>query len=283
MSPINAATVVPRGTAGASPCTASTTPTSSMPRIRGNVTASPAYPFSVLYSDRLSPNASTLTSAQPGRGSGRGTSRTTSPSGPSGRSATTARICAMGPSGQVGGPGVCDRRIRQDVDQRRLAGLERPLHGAAELRGLAHELAVAAERLDDLVVARLRPQVGGHRVSVEELHRVLLEPPDPVVAHHADDVDAVARERVELHPGEPEGPVARQQAALLVGPGELRGQRVAGPGAQAPVRARVQPAAGRVGVDDAAGVRDEVPAVADDHGVAVEHLAELLVQAHRVQ
>src|SRR3954454_1170826 len=97
MSPISAATVVPGGTAGASPCTASTTPTSSMPRIRGNVTALPAYPLSVLYSDRLSPNASTRTSAQPGRGSGRGTSQTTSPSGPSGRSATTARICAIRP------------------------------------------------------------------------------------------------------------------------------------------------------------------------------------------
>ena len=69
-------------------------PTHSMPRMRGNATASPDQPRSVMYSERLSPNASTRTSAQPGRGSGRGTSRTTSPSGPSGRSATAARMLA---------------------------------------------------------------------------------------------------------------------------------------------------------------------------------------------
>ncbi|GAA2137206.1 hypothetical protein GCM10009727_32390 [Actinomadura napierensis] len=43
-------------------------------------------------SDRFSPNARTLTSVHPGRGSGTGTSRTRSTSGGPGRSATTARI-----------------------------------------------------------------------------------------------------------------------------------------------------------------------------------------------
>ena len=92
---------------------------------------------------------------------------------------------------------------------------------------------------------------------------MLLERPDAVVAHHADDVDAVARERVELHPGEAERAVAEQQHDLAVGVGELGRQRVARPAAEAAERAGVQPAARLVGVDDAAGVGDEVAAVAD--------------------
>src|SRR3712207_8634074 len=61
---------------------------------------------------------------------------------------------------------------------------------------------------------------GCDRVAVEELHRVLLEPPDSVVAHHADDRHPVAGERVELEPREAERPVAQQQADLPVGRSE---------------------------------------------------------------
>ena len=104
---------------------------------------------------------------------------------------------------------------------------------------------------------------------------MLLQRPDAVVAHHADDVHAVARERVELHPAEAERAVAEQQHDLALGVRELGRQRVAGPGAQAAERPRVQPAARLVGVDDAPRVGDEVAAVADDDRVAVEHLAEL--------
>ena len=112
---------------------------------------------------------------------------------------------------------------------------------------------------------------------------MLLQRPDAVVAHHADHRHAVAHERVELHAREAEGAVAQQQAHLPVGVGELGRQRVARARAQAAERARVHPAAGLVGVDHAAGVGDEVAAVADHHGVAVEHLAQLVVEAQRVQ
>ena len=81
---------------------------------------------------------------------------------------------------------------------------------------------------------------------------MVLERPDPVVAHHADDADAVTRHRVELHPGEAEGAVAEQQADLAIGVGELGADRLAGPGAEAAERAGVHPAARLVGVDDAA-------------------------------
>ena len=112
---------------------------------------------------------------------------------------------------------------------------------------------------------------------------MLLERPDAVVAHHADDVHAVARERVELHPGEAEGAVAEQEHDLAVGVRELGGQRVARAGAQAAERAGVEPAARLVGVDHSAGVGDEVAAVADHDRVAVEHRGQLAVDAHRMQ
>ena len=62
---------------------------------------------------------------------------------------------------------------------------------------------------------------------------MVLERPDPVVAHHADDAEAVARHRVELDPGEAEGAVAEQQADLAVRVGELGADRLPGPGAEA--------------------------------------------------
>ena len=105
----------------------------------------------------------------------------------------------------------------------------------------------------------------------------------PLLPITADDVHAVARERVELHAREAEGAVAEQQHDLALGARELRRQRVAGAGAEAAERPRVEPAAGLVAVDDAARVGDEVAAVADHDRVAVEHLGELGVQAHRVQ
>src|SRR5215208_3407427 len=90
-------------------------------------------------------------------------------------------------SGQVGPARVGDRGVREHVHERRLFGLEGALQRGLQLAGLADQLAVAAERLDDLVVAQLRLQLRGHRIAVEELHRVLLERPDAVVAHDADD------------------------------------------------------------------------------------------------
>ncbi len=112
---------------------------------------------------------------------------------------------------------------------------------------------------------------------------MLLERPDAVVAHHADDRQAVAHEAVELHPREAEGAVAEQQADLPVRVRDLRGERVARARPEAAVRARVHPAARLVGLDHAAGERDEVAAVADHDRVAVEHLVELVVDAQRVQ
>src|SRR6476469_1009876 len=69
---------------------------------------------------------------------------------------------------------VDDVGIGEDVDEGGQAGGERALQRRLEVAGTFHQLAVAAERGDDLVIARAGPQVGRHRVSVEELHRVLL-------------------------------------------------------------------------------------------------------------
>ena len=105
--------------------------------------------------------------------------------------------------------------------------------------GLGHELAVAAERGDDLVVADARAELGHDVVAEQRLHRVLLEAPDPVVADDRDDVHAVAHERLEVAEREPDRAVAEQQHDLAVGvrdgrprarsPGPFRGSRT-GPG-----------------------------------------------------
>ena len=76
-------------------------------------------------------------------------------------------------------------------------------------------------------------------------------------------------------PEKPNAPSPSRSTTCRPGMGELGGQRVARPAAEAAVRPGVQPAAGRVRVDDAAGVGHEVAAVADDDRVAVEHLGEL--------
>jgi hypothetical protein len=95
---------------------------------------------------------------------------------------------------------------------------------AAQRIGLADELAVAAERLDNSVVACLGSALGEDGVTVEELHRVLLEAPDAVV-DDCDDRDTVTGERVELHAGEPERTVPQQQHDLALGMGELKPAR----------------------------------------------------------
>src|SRR4029077_16991412 len=100
--------------------------------------------------------------------------------------------------------------VGKDVDQGRSARLEGTLESRPQLAGIAHENAVAAKRLDQLVVAGLRPQLCRDRVAVEELHRMVLERPDPVVAHDADHSEAVTSHRVELHSGKAEGAVAEQ-------------------------------------------------------------------------
>ncbi len=90
----------------------------------------------------------------------------------------------------------------------------------------------------------------------------------------------MARQGVELHPREAEGAVAEQEDDLALGPRELGGQRVAGPRAQASEGPGVEPASRPEGVHHPTGIGDEVASVADDDGVAIEHLGELGVDAH---
>ena len=80
----------------------------------------------------------------------------------------------------------------------------------------------------------------------------------------------MAGQGVKLHPRKSERAVAEQQQDLPVGMCESRRERVARPRPEAAVRPRVKPAARLVGVDQAAGVGNKVPAVADHDRVAVE-------------
>ena len=65
--------------------------------------------------------------------------------------------------------------------------------------------------------------------------------------------------------------------------GDLGADRLAGAGAEAAEGPGVHPRPRLVGRDDLARVGDEVAAVADHDRVAVEHLGQALVDAHRVQ
>ena len=113
---------------------------------------------------------------------------------------------------------------------------------------------------------------------------MLLQRPDPVVADHADDVDAMPCEGVELHARRSRRAVAEQQHDLALGVGELRRERVAGAGAEAPERPGVQPAAGEVAVDHAPRVGDVVAAVADRRSRRGRGpRASSAYRAHRVQ
>ena len=84
-------------------------------------------------------------------------------------------------------------------------------------------------------------------------------------------------------PENPKAPSPRSRQTCRSGWASLAPIACPGPGAEAAERAGVHPAARLVGVDHAPGVGDEVAAVADHDRVAVEHLAELAVDAHRVK
>ena len=84
-------------------------------------------------------------------------------------------------------------------------------------------------------------------------------------------------------PAKPNAPSPSSRQTCRSGWAILAASAQPGPGAEAAVRARVHPAARLVGLDHAAGEGDEVAAVADHDRVAVEHLGELAVDAHRVE
>src|SRR6188472_4819454 len=64
---------------------------------------------------------------------------------------------------------------------------------------------------------------------------------------------------------------------------QLGPNRLAGTGAEAAERSRVHPAAGLEGLDEAARIGDEVAAVTDDDRVALQHFAQLFVDADGMQ
>ena len=89
-------------------------------------------------------------------------------------------------------------------------------------------------------------------------------------------------ERVEVAEREPDRAVAEQQDELAVRVRDAGRERVARPHPEAPERAGVEEAAGLVAVDELAGVRHEVAAVADHDRVAVEARPQLAVDALRL-
>src|SRR5260221_738500 len=181
-----------------------------------------------------------------------------------------------------GGRRVLGGRVAYDVKTGRHTGLGCAFKSRRDLLRPLDQLAIPAERLDDLVVAGARPQVGGDRGPQHLEHGVLLSGPDPVVADYADDRHPVPDQAVELHAAEAERPVAAQQHNLAVGVRQLGGQRVAGTRAQAAEGSGVDELAGSGALEEAAGEAHEVAAVADHDGVGVEKGADLGDQPGRV-
>src|SRR3954469_20632369 len=89
---------------------------------------------------------------------------------------------------QVRPAGIDDVRVGEDVDEGWRAGREGAFERRLQVLRALDPLPGPARRLDALAVGRAGRQLGRHRVAVEELHRVLLERPDAVVAHHRDHV-----------------------------------------------------------------------------------------------
>ncbi len=129
-------------------------------------------------------------------------------------------------------PRVGDRGVGQHVDQRRPSRSQRSLERAGQLTRGADQLAVAPERSRrsgrnaSRAAARRRPS------SRRETPSGASRAPDAVVADHADDGHAVARQRVELHARRNRTP--RRPAAAR--PGARGGP--ASPPARSPARTR---------------------------------------------
>src|SRR5437667_6325401 len=170
-----------------------------------------------------------------------------------------------------------------DVDERRLAGAERPLERGADLLRPLDPLAVPAERLDHEIVATGGEPARGRAVRAVHLHLAAQDlGPRRVVADHAHDVDLLPDAGLELHHVEAEGAVAVHDDDVAPGRGELGRHGVAGAGAERAERPRVEPVAEAARAEDVGGRADEVAAVADHDGVGREQPVHLGAQAERV-
>ena len=92
----------------------------------------------------------------------------------------------------------------------------------------------------------------------------------------------MAHQAVDVEQRKAGRPVAHHHDHLAIGAGDARRHGVAHAGAKAAVRAWVEPAPGLVRVDVLAGVRNEIAAVAHHHGVTIEQLAQLAIDARRL-
>src|SRR5881396_2982237 len=165
--------------------------------------------------------------------------------------------------------------IGHDVDDRGLARGPGPLERRPDLVGLLDELAVSAEILRDLVVARVAevaPRLAPLRVGR----------PAAVVADDDDDGNPVADRRVDLHRVEPVRAVAVQNQHLRVGAGDLRADAEREPHAHAPEGTGVQPVPRREGRDRLAPVVQNLLAVHDQDRVAAEKVTHLLAEPERM-
>ena len=172
-------------------------------------------------------------------------------------------------------------RVGEHVHERRPGGRERAVERRAELARFGHELAVATQRVEHLVVARARAGARRRRRSRRSICIGCFSRPQMPLLPTIVTTSTPNRTSVSRSPSEkPIAPSPSMHHDLAVrvrerrprarSPGPCRGSRT-GPGSRKH--------AGLVAVDVLARVRHEVAAVADDDRVAVERGAELAVDA----
>src|SRR4051812_48803573 len=184
----------------------------------------------------------------------------------------------------VHGPRREGVRVHPHVDQRRLAALAGALDRRPDLARLGDLLAVAAEHLGELAVADVRQLVADVAAALAVLLDLAVADlvHVRVVADDADERQVEADRRVEVEAREAERAVTEEGEHLAVGIGLLGADAERDADADGPERARVHPQAGTLGLDDAAGERDDVAAVADEARVLRQRLVELVREAQRV-
>src|SRR5438132_4356705 len=176
-------------------------------------------------------------------------------------------------------------RVQHDVDARHRAGGDGALQRRADPGGVLHVLSVPSQRLNDLVVAGRRKQRRRTLLGPEELHLGEPDlPPRRVVADHAHHRELEAERGLEIHPVEPERPVALDDEDGPVGVQQLGCDGERRSHAQATERTRIEPPPRPPELDHLGSDRHPVAAVGDEHAVArsTGHLVQLPGQAEVV-
>src|SRR5919204_2160411 len=160
-------------------------------------------------------------------------------------------------------------RIENDVDAGDGSGLDGALQRRTDLRRLRHLLAMSAERLHHLVVARRRKLGRRALLGAEELHLWQPDlPPRGIISDDHHHRQPEPERGVEVHPVESERSVALDDEERSIRIQQLRRDSEGRAHSETPERPRIEPAARLAQRDHLRGDGDPVASVGDEHAVA---------------